>query len=477
MKKPHQGNFKRKRESVDLQEGHRFQCRSESRLKPREMEVKKSWSRMKMLVLFDMNGTLLVRSKKRGVFGIRDPDLVVDRTYYFVRPGAKELIEQLLTYHDVIDIGFYTSMKMRNALPAAKFFDKAPNKDTFRPDWNVFDQSYNIFDKEGDRAWGGWRRELTRVWSAGIGRGHDITTTLTVDDTYTKMRQCLDNVIVVPEYEFVDEIETNSRSRTSNKWQMAVDSASGREYYWNTDTRLTQWESPHADAGRVLEPTYAIEPRHASDLFISGADMDGGKKRKNCRSMTSPIADEADVDVDVDVGARVDINIFEELSPLFTELVKLWRSESGGGGSRSFPGRGCGSADVRCLLRRLRGPVPQSVRLGRGMKWETSQSTTDPRGQLQKRSSFVSTNEVRKMEKDGTGNIRRWHESSSSHARLHEEGDPAVRTGSVVRAKGGTAWDCRELAEDARKATKKLRKKLKKSHGNFRGGGIGCQSK
>jgi hypothetical protein len=176
----------------------------------------------RILVLFDMNGTLLVRSKSKSAFGSRLPDLKVDSTYYFVRPGAKELV-RLVRSMECVDFGFYTSMMMRNALPAALFFQDDDDEEeggggscgyrgssqAFMAGWNVYDQTFNRFDRQGDKKWGGWMRHLPSVWGAGIalaGR-HDKTSTLTIDDTFTKMREYPRNVVVVPEYDSTPEAE------------------------------------------------------------------------------------------------------------------------------------------------------------------------------------------------------------------------------------------------------------------------------
>jgi len=176
----------------------------------------------RILVLFDMNGTLLVRSKSKSAFGSRLPDLKVDSTYYFVRPGAKELV-RLVRRMECVDFGFYTSMMMQNALPAALFFqDEEEGGDdddkggggcggsqAFMAGWNVYDQKFNRFDRQGDKKWGGWMRHLPSVWSAGIARAgrHGKTSTLTIDDTFTKMRENPRNVVVVPEYDSTPEAE------------------------------------------------------------------------------------------------------------------------------------------------------------------------------------------------------------------------------------------------------------------------------
>ena len=158
----------------------------------------------KILVLCDMNGTLLVRSKSKKQFG-RVPDLKVDGKFYFVRPGARKLIHMLSHPESGFDFGFYTSMVMRNAEPAAAYLFAAESEGgeavaVAQPGYNVYDQAYNIFDRQGEKVWGGWKRNLPKVWKSGIAEGHDKRTTVCIDDTPHKMRQFPRNVVVVPEY-------------------------------------------------------------------------------------------------------------------------------------------------------------------------------------------------------------------------------------------------------------------------------------
>lgn len=82
----------------------------------------------RVLVLFDMNGTLLYRAKRplplpegwsdppQPAFEHGDPDPF----QYFFRPGARELVGAV-SRHRRACVAFYTSMRGVNALPAALF--------------------------------------------------------------------------------------------------------------------------------------------------------------------------------------------------------------------------------------------------------------------------------------------------------------------------------------------------------------------
>lgn len=84
----------------------------------------------KVLILLDMNGTLLYRSKQCLMEVSTDGDDVSggaafvhgepDPLHYYIRPGAAELVAAL-SAHPRVRLSFYTSMRGVNALPAARF--------------------------------------------------------------------------------------------------------------------------------------------------------------------------------------------------------------------------------------------------------------------------------------------------------------------------------------------------------------------
>ena len=84
-----------------------------------------------MLVLLDMNGTLLYRAKKPlpvpeggGGGGAAGTVSFVHGNpvplQYYMRPGAAELVAAMAR-HPRVRLAFYTSMRGVNALPAANF--------------------------------------------------------------------------------------------------------------------------------------------------------------------------------------------------------------------------------------------------------------------------------------------------------------------------------------------------------------------
>lgn len=83
-----------------------------------------------VLVLLDMNGTLLYRAKKPLPIIVPDDDgrdtapafIHGDPLplHYYMRPGAKEFVAAMVR-HPRVCLAFYTSMRGVNAIPAAQF--------------------------------------------------------------------------------------------------------------------------------------------------------------------------------------------------------------------------------------------------------------------------------------------------------------------------------------------------------------------
>ncbi|CAN0374913.1 unnamed protein product [Ectocarpus sp. 12 AP-2014] len=165
-----------------------------------------------VLILLDMNGTLLHRAKKPlrvsndgGGGGGGDstwgaPAFVHGENVplnYYMRPGAVELVAALEA-HPRARLAFYTSMRGVNALPAARFLMPDDSSST-APE--VYDRPFNARDPHGANAWD-TTRDLPLIWStpgrtgAGFGPGNSIM----VDDTPRKMRFMDAGLVVVPEF-------------------------------------------------------------------------------------------------------------------------------------------------------------------------------------------------------------------------------------------------------------------------------------
>lgn len=146
-----------------------------------------------LLILLDMNGTLMLRSDKKLLVGEHSPLHHNDRFYYF-RPHVKELVSWLLNMK-FVDFAFYTSMRRCNANVAVNYILGEENTA------HLYDQSFNKHDPLGENQWS-MLRDLERIWgtSGAPGYGHNDTSTLMIDDSPIKMREHPQNVLVVQEY-------------------------------------------------------------------------------------------------------------------------------------------------------------------------------------------------------------------------------------------------------------------------------------
>jgi len=164
----------------------------------------------RILVLLDMNGTLLYRAKSELPCG-RKPDLDVSGVRYYLREGAKELAVWL-DGHPRVSLAFYTSMQGKNARPAVQLLlgkERGAAVD-------VYDRPFNVPDPDGANAWD-TMRDLPKLWAAphGVARGHGPPSTVMIDDSHRKMRHCPNNVLVVDEYS--EAAVLNGTERTADR--------------------------------------------------------------------------------------------------------------------------------------------------------------------------------------------------------------------------------------------------------------------
>lgn len=155
-------------------------------------EVRSLPSSFRVLLLIDMNGTLLYRSKTP----LNGPYVhVFNNTYYYHRPHVRKFLQWLQTYRSWIDIAFYTSMTHKNAEMGANHLLK-----NMKPIY-IYDQAMNKSDPEGPNHWS-MMRDLPRIWSTenSPGYGHSERTTIMIDDSLMKMREYPDNAIIIPEF-------------------------------------------------------------------------------------------------------------------------------------------------------------------------------------------------------------------------------------------------------------------------------------
>ncbi|KAJ8602557.1 hypothetical protein CTAYLR_008353 [Chrysophaeum taylorii] len=146
--------------------------------------------RRQVLVLLDMNGTVLVRSKKR--LG-RAPDAKLNDVNYYLREHASALVDRLLSNVSVV-LAFYTSMRESSARPAITALSGGR-------DVELYEREFNKVDPLGENHWD-TMRDLEKIWGTlgKAGAGFDATNTIVVEDTERKMREHPHNVIVVPSF-------------------------------------------------------------------------------------------------------------------------------------------------------------------------------------------------------------------------------------------------------------------------------------
>ena len=154
-----------------------------------------------LLVLCDMNGTLIHRSKTPLPVSAK-PAVVANGMYYYARDHAEDLVQFLLDARKSEDperrrvvFAFYTSMQESNAMPIVKYLARGQRVD-------VYERKFNKDDPEGENAWD-TMRDLPKVWGwpGKCARGFDETNTVVIDDTHRKMREHPSNVLVVPTYD------------------------------------------------------------------------------------------------------------------------------------------------------------------------------------------------------------------------------------------------------------------------------------
>lgn len=156
-----------------------------------------------LLVLVDMNGTLLVRTERvvpghEPVFRVK---MGSKTRKYYLRPHAQEMLTNLLN-HPRVRLAFYTSMRRENAQPAIRALVKPPHNPE---SMCLFDRPFNVADPTGENEWD-TMRDLDQVWSianswsAGYCCPFGPSNTIMIDDTPRKMRAWPMNVVVVPEY-------------------------------------------------------------------------------------------------------------------------------------------------------------------------------------------------------------------------------------------------------------------------------------
>lgn len=157
---------------------------------PKKMLRPSNVVRKKYLVLLDMNGTLLVRTKQRLP---RPHSAILHDIYYYFREDAMEFVEELAS-NPFVTLAFYTSMKASSAKPAVTALCRGASAE-------LYPREFNKDDPRGSHSWD-TMRDLEKIWATTgrAGCGFDETNTIVVEDTVRKMREHPHNVVVVPTY-------------------------------------------------------------------------------------------------------------------------------------------------------------------------------------------------------------------------------------------------------------------------------------
>ncbi|CAM9392793.1 unnamed protein product [Discosporangium mesarthrocarpum] len=149
-----------------------------------------------ILLLLDMNGTLLYRSKSliEGP-SVPPPSLLHGDLFYYFRPWASELVRFALG-HPRVRVAFYTSMRGSNAMPAVQYLTPPGS-----PVPEVYDRPFNVPDPAGINSWD-TIRDMEKVWAAvgRVGEGFGPQDTLMVDDSPRKLRHMPGNTLIVPNF-------------------------------------------------------------------------------------------------------------------------------------------------------------------------------------------------------------------------------------------------------------------------------------
>jgi hypothetical protein len=165
-----------------------------------------------MLLLIDMNGSLLFKAKInefRGS-GIPYPQFQDNRHDFFIRPGAKEFLDAILANDSRIALAIYTSRQPHNAFPQVDQLGESVGRPHLRsqlfalyagdefslPD---YDERYR------DGAFKG-KRSLPLIWGDRPTCGQaqirfDACNTVNVDNEERKLQDHMENGLVLPSYD------------------------------------------------------------------------------------------------------------------------------------------------------------------------------------------------------------------------------------------------------------------------------------
>lgn len=179
--------------------------------------------KFKLLILIDLNGTLMLRTTAAGAAGagsqhghnfyVNNDTTGVKKKgqklhKFFFRPGSRELLRRLHS-HPRIKYCFYTNIMQKNIVGATQRMLEAECEEMRA--FTIFDQEYAPlmrdhpqYDLVKEEAYDRYR-DLDLVWKDPVCQSRfNRTNTLLVDSSNTKVQLWLQNAIISESYEFED---------------------------------------------------------------------------------------------------------------------------------------------------------------------------------------------------------------------------------------------------------------------------------
>eukprot|EP00741_Cyanophora_paradoxa_P025212 tig00000350_g24337.t1 len=151
-----------------------------------------------VLILFDLSETLILRTENLIPRAPIEPELRWNKKKVYLRPGVRELLASLQA-HPRCALAFYTSISAENARPVIEAL--CPPTDPATRVFALFDRNYSIRDPHGEKKWD-TMRSLPRVWAAPVCQGRfDANNTILIDNTPRKVRNHMQNALIVPPWE------------------------------------------------------------------------------------------------------------------------------------------------------------------------------------------------------------------------------------------------------------------------------------
>jgi hypothetical protein len=185
-------------------------------------------TKSKLLILVDMNGTLLHRSPTK--LGGKKNDCKALSMYVYFRNFAKVFCNWLAEIQN-IDVCFYTSMKAQSASIIIESLLEKDKK------IHLLDQTYNKRDPDGENSWS-MMRDMKRIWSLEgcPSFGHSEKTTIMIDDSPNKMKEYPDNVYIIPAY--VEEYVVNKNKEDEQVLLHTMDFLKRLLEEWNNEAHI-----------------------------------------------------------------------------------------------------------------------------------------------------------------------------------------------------------------------------------------------